>query len=128
MTKILESGEMYLENILVLRGSLGRVRSIDIVNYTGYSKPSISRAIGLLRRDGMIDVDSAGYITLTKEGEECAQKIYERHECLTNFFEMIGVSHETAVDDACKIEHYISDETFERMKEHAKQAQNKSSQ
>ncbi|MBQ9080702.1 MAG: metal-dependent transcriptional regulator [Clostridia bacterium] len=122
MAKILESGEMYLENILVLREKQGQVRSIDIVNYTGYSKPSISRAIGVLRRDGMINVDSDGYITLTEEGEARAQKIYERHRVLTEFFEMIGVSHETASADACKVEHHISDETFEKMKEHARRA------
>lgn len=121
MSKILESGEMYLENILVLRGQQDRVRSIDIVNYTGYSKPSISRAIGLLRKDGMLEVDGEGYITLTPEGEARAQKIYERHRCLTAFFEMIGVDSEVAAADACKVEHNISDETFERIKAHLDQ-------
>ncbi len=122
MSKILESGEMYLENILVLRGQQGYVRSIDIVNYTGYSKPSISRAIGLLRRDGMLEVDDDGHITLTAEGERRAQKVYERHRCLTEFFSMIGVSDETASADACKIEHDISDETFEKIKEHVRRS------
>ena len=119
MAKIFESGEMYLENILVLREKQGQVRSIDIVNQTGYSKPSISRAISLLKQDGMILVDHPGYITLTDEGEKCAQKVYERHRMLTQFFEMLGVSHETASADACKIEHHISDETFEKIKQHA---------
>lgn len=123
MSKILESGEMYLENILVLRAQQAHVRSIDIVNYTGYSKPSISRAIGLLRRDGMLEVDGDGHITLTVEGERRAQKIYERHRCLTEFFEMIGVSAEVASADACKMEHDISDETFEKIKEHVRRAQ-----
>lgn len=120
MSKIFESGEMYLENILVLRGQQAHVRSIDIVNYTGYSKPSISRAIGLLKKDGMLEVDGEGYITLTEEGERRAQKIYERHRCLTEFFEMIGVSPETASTDACKVEHDISDETFEKIKQHVR--------
>lgn len=120
MSKILESGEMYLENILVLRAQQGYVRSIDIVNYTGYSKPSISRAIGLLKKDGMLDVDGDGHITLTAEGERRAQKVYERHRTLTEFFSMIGVSDETASADACKIEHDISDETFEKIKEHVR--------
>ena len=120
MSKILESGEMYLENILVLRGQQAHVRSIDIVNYTGYSKPSISRAIGLLKKDGMLEVDGEGYITLTTEGERRAQKIYERHRCLTALLEMIGVSPDTAAADACKMEHDISDETFEKIKQHVR--------
>ena len=122
MSKIFESGEMYLENILVLRGQQTHVRSIDIVNYTGYSKPSISRAIGLLKKDGMLEVDSEGHITLTEEGECRAQKIYERHRCLSEFLEMIGVSPETASADACKMEHDISDETFEKIKQHVRRA------
>jgi len=120
MSKILESVEMYLENILVLRAQQGYVRSIDIVNYTGYSKPSISRAIGLLKKDGMLEVDGDGHITLTAEGERRAQKVYERHRTLTEFFSMIGVSEETASADACKIEHDISDEAFEKIKEHVR--------
>ena len=122
MSKIFESGEMYLENILVLRTKQEHVRSIDIVNYTGYSKPSISRAIGLLRRDGMLEVDDDGHITLTEEGERRAQKIYERHRTLTEFFSMIGVSAQVASADACKMEHDISDETFEKIKEHVRRA------
>ncbi|MBQ7015020.1 MAG: metal-dependent transcriptional regulator [Clostridia bacterium] len=114
-----ESGEMYLENIYVLRKQMSEVRSIDIVNHTGYSKPSISRAIGLLKEEGLILVDKKGYITLTETGEARAKKIYERHEMLTEFFVSIGVSEETASADACKIEHVISDETFEAIKRHA---------
>lgn len=116
--KVHESGEMYLESILVLRKKMANVRSIDIVNYTGYTKPSISRAINLLKKDNMLLVDDNGYITLTPEGEALAIKIYERHNILTQLFEKLGVSPETADSDACKIEHVISDETFERIKEH----------
>lgn len=119
MGKIQESGEMYLEDILILRGKQEKVRAIDIVNMTGYSKPSISRAVGLLKTDGMILVDTDGYITLTKVGEGRAQKIYERHRMLAQVFESIGVSPETATADACKIEHDISDETFDKIKEYA---------
>ena len=114
--KINESGEMYLENILVLRDKLGRVRSIDIVNYTGYSKPSISRALGNLRREEMVSVDESGYITLSEKGEARAKKIYERHLILSDFFKHIGVDDEVAASDACKIEHDLSDETFEKIK------------
>lgn len=120
-----ESAEMYLENILILREKQEIVRAIDIVNLTGYSKPSISRALGLLRQNGMVEVDEDGHITLTGAGEEHAQKIYERHKLLTYFFESIGVDHGTASADACKIEHVISDTTFEKMKEHARKAATK---
>ena len=116
--KVHESGEMYLESILVLRKKIANVRSIDIVNHTGYTKPSISRAINLLKQDNMVIVDDNGYITLTPKGEALAIKIYERHNILTQLFEKLGVSPETADSDACKIEHVISDETFERIKEH----------
>ena len=115
-----ESGEMYLENIYVLSQQMSGVRSIDIVNHTGYSKPSISRAIGLLKDEGLILVDKKGYITLTEQGEARAIKIYERHELLTEFFTKIGVPEDIASADACKIEHVISDETFEAIKKHAK--------
>jgi len=120
-----ESGEMYLETIMVLREKQENVRAIDIVNYTGYSKPSISRAVGLLKKSGLIEVNGEGHITLKAAGEEIAEKILERHRLLTEFLTKIGVSHETATRDACKIEHDISDETFEKMKEHAKRAENK---
>lgn len=118
MSKIQESGEMYLEDILVLRQRLGGVRAIDVVKLTGYSKPSVSRALANLREGKMILVDSDGYITLTPEGEARAQKVYERHRTLTEFFRRIGVPDELASADACKIEHDISDETFLRIKEH----------
>lgn len=115
--EIHESGEMYLENILVLRERLGQVRSIDIVNYSGYSKPSISRAVKLLKNAGYIDVDGAGYISLTASGEAVAQKILERHKTLSDFFISIGVSPDNASEDACRIEHVISDETYNKIKE-----------
>ncbi len=117
-----ESGEMYLEDILVLREKQGLVRAIDIVNYTGYSKPSISRAVGLLKKEGYIEVDAEGYITLKPSGEEIAEKILERHRLLTEFLVRIGVDPEIAAHDACKIEHAVSDETFEKIKAHANRA------
>jgi Mn-dependent DtxR family transcriptional regulator len=118
MSNIQESGEMYLESILVLKSKLGQVRSIDVVHHTGYSKPSISRALGLLRADGMVTMDDSGYIELTEEGKLRATKVYERHRILAEFFESIGVSAEVADSDACKVEHVISDETFECIKDH----------
>ncbi|HKM32884.1 MAG TPA: metal-dependent transcriptional regulator [Oscillospiraceae bacterium] len=116
--QIQESGEMYLETILILRGKHTNVRAIDIVNYTGYSKPSISRAVGLLKKNGMLEVDSLGHITLTPEGEAIARRIYDRHRVLTQFFTRLGVDESIASEDACKIEHYISDETFDKIKLH----------
>ena len=118
---LMESGEMYLETILQLLQKQGNVRSIDISEYMGYSKPSISRAMGLLRTGGYINVDGDGLITLTDTGMEIAQKIYERHTVLTQLLIRLGVSPETAAADACKIEHNLSDETFEALKKHAKQ-------
>ena len=115
--EIHESGEMYLENIFVLRSKLGNVRSIDIVNYSGYSKPSISRAVKLLNNAGYINIDNEGYITLTDEGEALARKIFARHETLTRFLVNIGVDRETASEDACRMEHVISDDTYERIKD-----------
>ena len=114
--KIHESGEMYLENILILRERIGRVRSIDIVNYSGYSKPSISRAVKLLQNAGCISIDLEGYITLTESGEEIAQKILARHKTLSEFLISIGVDEETASEDACRMEHVISDVTYERIR------------
>ena len=111
-----ESGEMYLETILVLSEQKANVRSIDVSEYMGYSKPSVSRAVGLLRDGGYLSMDRNGYLTLTEAGMEIAGKIYERHTYLTKFFEGIGVSPETAAADACKIEHIISDETFRAIK------------
>jgi Mn-dependent DtxR family transcriptional regulator len=114
-----ESGEMYLETILVLSKTNSCVRSIDVGEYMGYSKPSVSRAIGLLKSGGYVDVDSQGHLSLTESGREVAEKTYERHELLTRFFIHIGVNKETASQDACKIEHVISDTTFEAIKKHA---------
>ena len=111
-----ESGEMYLESIYVLAGRLSSVRSIDVVEYMGYSKPSVSRAIGLLKSGGYVNVDDAGALTLTDAGLEVAKKIYERHTILTNFLTSIGVPKDIAAEDACKIEHDISDESFEAIK------------
>ena len=118
---LMESGEMYLETILQLQQRQGNVRSVDISEYMGYSKPSISRAVGLLKNGGYINVDSDGLITLTESGLEIAQKIYERHTVLTQLLIRLGVSPETAAADACKIEHNLSDETFEALKNHARQ-------
>ncbi|MCI6908778.1 MAG: metal-dependent transcriptional regulator [Clostridiaceae bacterium] len=116
-----ESGEMYLESIVVLRARLGNVRAIDIANFTGYTKPSVSRALGLLKTEGFVTVDAAGHIALTPEGENVAGRIYERHQVLTRFFTALGVSPETAERDACRIEHVISDETFDMLCEHGKE-------
>ncbi|MBQ2853896.1 MAG: metal-dependent transcriptional regulator [Oscillospiraceae bacterium] len=114
-----ESGEMYLEAIHVLSGTNGYVRSIDISEYLGYSKPSVSRAMGILRNGGYITVDKDGGITLTDAGREIAEKIYARHTLLTKLLIHIGVSEETAAEDACKLEHAISDESFEALKKYA---------
>lgn len=115
-----ESGEMYLETILILSEKLPNVRSIDIGDHMGYSKPSVSRAVGLLKKEGMIRMDSAGYITLTEAGEEKAKRIYERHTLLTRLLINLGVDEQTAADDACRVEHYISDTTFDAIKAHVK--------
>ena len=111
-----ESGEMYLETILILSKKSTSVRSIDICEYMGFSKPSVSRAVGLLKSGNFINVDSSGCITLTPIGKETAQKIYDRHQLLTQFLIRLGVDDETASDDACKMEHCISDVTFEALK------------
>ena len=115
---LLESGEMYLESILQLTQKQGHVRSVDISEYMGYSKPSVSRAVGLLKNGGYILVDGDGLITLTETGLEIAQKIYERHTLLTQLLIRLGVTPETAASDACKIEHALSDETFDAIKNH----------
>ena len=117
-TKRNESAEMYLESILVLSEKQAEVRSIDIAHHTGYSKPSVSRAVGLLRKIGHITVAESGQIKLTDSGTSIATKILERHRVLTAFLIALGVSPETASEDACKIEHDLSDESFLRMKEH----------
>lgn len=116
--RLQESGEMYLESILILSQRSGEVRSIDVCEQMGYSKPSISRAMGKLREDGYILVDKNGYITLTESGREIAAKIYERHNLLTELLSSIGVDPQIAATDACKIEHVISDETFAALKRH----------
>lgn len=109
---LLESGEMYLETIYTLSQQSDFVRSIDICREMGFSKPSVSRAMRLLKDDGYIEMESNGRITLTEKGAEVAEKIYVRHTSLTKFFRKLGVSEETASDDACKIEHVISDESM----------------
>ena len=111
-----ESGEMYLETIFTLSERLERVRSIDICKEMGYSKPSVSRAMSLLKKGGFVVADTDGYLTLTAAGEEVAEKMYQRHITLTNLLTRLGVSEETAVEDACKIEHHISDESFDAIK------------
>lgn len=113
-----ESGEMYLETILVLSQKSDSVRSLDVAEYMGFSKPSVSRAVGLLKSGGYITVDREGYLSLTKEGLEIAQKIYDRHKLLTAFLINIGVDEKTAAEDACKMEHDISDLTYEAIKNH----------
>ena len=113
-----ESSEDYLEAILMLREQLGKVRSIDIVYKLGYSKPSISIAMKKLREKGLVNMDADGYITLTDEGLKIARHTYTRHKVLTSFFENIGVNPRTAEDDAGKIEHDISEETFKRLREY----------
>ena len=116
--KIYESSEDYLERILMLKQENGSVRSIDIANDMGYSKPSISRAVKNLREAGYITVDNNGFISLTTLGSEIANKIYERHEILTKCFVILGVPLETAKADACKVEHDLSEETFYAIKLH----------
>ena len=114
-----ESGEMYLEAILVLSRKNGFVRSIDVSEYLGYSKPSVSRAMGLLRQGEYIVMESDGAITLTEKGQQIAEKIYERHTVLTELLIRMGVSEETAAVDACKLEHAVSDESFQAIKRFA---------
>ena len=114
-----ESGEMYLEAILVLAKKSGYVRSIDVSEYLGYSKPSVSRAMGILREGGYILVEKDGAITLTDSGKKLAETIYERHTVLSELLIRLGVDEKTATDDACRIEHVISDESFQAIKRHA---------
>lgn len=114
--KIHESGEMYLEAIFVLSRSRGNVRSVDVSEYLGYSKPSVSRAVGLLKKGAFITMDRDGTLNLTDTGREIAEKIYERHTILTKLLVKMGVSEETAAADACRLEHAVSDESFEAIK------------
>ena len=113
-----ESGEMYLEAILVLAKRSGYVRSIDVSEYLGYSKPSVSRAMGILREGGYILVEKDGAITLTDSGKKLAETIYERHTVLSELLIRLGVDEKTATDDACRIEHVISDESFQAIKQY----------
>ena len=116
--QLLESGEMYLETILILSLRDQTVRSIDVAKYMGFSKPSVSRAVGLLKEQGYISVDAEGNILLSDSGRAIAEKIYERHRVLTALLVRLGVSEQTAAEDVCKIEHDISDETFDAVKRH----------
>ena len=113
-----ESGEMYLEAILVLAKKSGYVRSIGVSEYLGYSKPSVSRAMGILREGGYILVEKDGAITLTDSGKKLAETIYERHTVLSDLLIRLGVDEKTATDDACRIEHVISDESFQAIKQY----------
>ena len=115
---IQESGEMYLETIYLLNKTSKEVRAIDIGEYMNFSKPSVSRALNVLKNKGLIKKDKNGFITLSKDGETLAKKIYERHTVLTKLFTNLGVDEKTATDDACRIEHYISDKTFSAIKKH----------
>lgn len=118
-----ESGEMYLETIWVLSQSSEKVRSLDVAEYMGYSKPSVSRAVSLLKNGGYLEVASDGSLNLTSSGKEIACKMYERHTLLSSVLMRLGVDKETAVNDACKIEHDLSDETFEAIKNHLQNRQ-----
>ena len=118
--QIRESAEDYLEAILVLSKQGGGVRSVDIASMLGVSKPSVSHAMKLLREDGYIAMDRYGTVTLLEKGEEIAVRIFERHQVLTKMLEGLGVSEEVAKADACKLEHDVSDESFEKIKEHLK--------
>ena len=119
--RLQESGEMYIETIYVLTKKSAFVRAIDVSEYMGYSKPSVSRAIGLLKKGELITVNESGHITLTQSGLDIAEKLYERHTLLSGFLIAMGVDPQTATDDACKIEHVISDKTFEAIKNHAQE-------
>ena len=122
--KMQESGENYLETILMLKNRHGQVRSIDIANELGFSKPSISIAMKRLRENGYIEMDPQGWITLTDSGMQIAEKIYERHCVIAEILMSLGVGQETAFQDACKIEHVISEESFSHMKAHFDQHKN----
>ena len=116
--RVHESGEMYLEAILVLSQKNGFVRSIDVSEYLGYSKPSVSRAVGILKKGEYIRMEKDGSLILTESGKAIAEKIFERHTVLSRLLIRLGVSEETATADACKLEHAISDESFEAIKRH----------
>jgi len=118
---IQESGEMYLETILVLSKKDAPVRSLDVANEMGFSKPSVSRAMGILKTDGYIEMDEKSHITLTDKGLKAAKRIYERHILITELLTSIGVDKKTAEEDACRVEHVISDKTFKAIKKHIKE-------
>ena len=113
-----ESGQMYLEAIYVLLGEKKSVRAIDVAAYLGYTKPSVSRALGILKRGEYIAVDIEGYITLTESGDKVAKELYERHTVLTSMLVALGIDEKTATEDACRIEHVISDKSFDAIKAH----------
>lgn len=113
-----ESGQMYLETILILTGKNANVRSVDICEYMNFSKPSVSRAVGILKGGGYINVSKDGYITLTEKGQTEAKKMYDRHKVLSTFLISLGVPEDIATADACKIEHHVSDVSFEAIKKH----------
>ena len=115
---LLESGEMYLETILILSKQKSSVRAIDVGEYMGFSKPSVSRAMGLLKNGGYVVSDENGFLSLTDAGREVAERIYERHTLLTELLVRLGVDRKTAVEDACKMEHYISNVSFNAIKHH----------
>jgi Mn-dependent DtxR family transcriptional regulator len=117
MAEIHQSGEDYLEAILIIANKGIPVRSIDIVHEMNVSKPSVSRAMGILKEKGLIKVDTLGAITLTEEGLKLAEGVYEKHRVLTNWLISLGVSKDVAAEDACKMEHYISNESFDKLKE-----------
>ena len=112
---------MYLETVYVLSQKMPVVRSVDIAEYMGYSKPSVSRAVGLLKKRALIETDKSGKISLTTEGKKLGKSIYERHTVLSQMFMMLGVDEKTATEDACRVEHYISEKTFKAVKKHLKQ-------
>lgn len=119
--RLMESGEMYLESLLILTQQKGHVRAVDISEYMGFSKPSISRGISLLKEGGYVAADEDGFLILTESGKQVAEKIYERHRLLTQYLIRLGVDEKIAAEDACKIEHHISDESFSAIKRHAKE-------
>ena len=120
-----ESGEMYLESIYVLTQKMNAVRSIDVCEYMGFSKPSVSRAVGLLKEGGYITVDHDGFLNLTDAGKAIAHKIFERHTVFTQLLVKLGVDEDTAAEDACKVEYDLSGETFERIREFIRQQEGK---
>ena len=119
-----ESAEMYLETIYVLSQQSSTVRSVDVAEHMGYSKPSVSRAVGLLKQGGYLVTDQEGFLSLTEQGLQVAQTIFERHTLLSHVLMALGVSEATAMEDACKIEHVLSEETFEALKRYANQQKN----